>query len=76
MKRIALVVLICTMFSLLSGCTGKSMEHGNAQFQIIANSGSIFVYTIQDEETGVWYICNTGGVSPRYNPDGTLYVSD
>lgn len=76
MKRIVGLLLMSLMLIGLCGCTGSSLEAGNAKFQIIANSGSVFAYVIQDEATGVWYICTPNGVSPRYNADGTLYVTD
>ena len=48
----------------------------NTEYQILLNVGSCFVYSFRDEETGVWYVATRGGVTPRLNADGSLYVDE
>ena len=42
--------------------------------------GTIYVSVIVDHETGVNYVFYIsgygGGLSPRYNSDGTLYITE
>ena len=74
MKKKILVLSIAISLG-LTGCTdGTRLEkETGTRNQILLNSGSEFVYTFCDEETGVWYISNVNGVTPRLNLDGTLY---
>lgn len=67
------VVIIATMFC---GCVSGNMENpkDNTEYQIWLNTGSCFVYSFKDEDTGVWYVSTSEGVTPRLNADGSLYV--
>lgn len=82
MKNWKLPLIIAVIFVLIfamSGCGKEGNYKENEQkidYSVLINSGSCFVYTFQDEETGVWYISTSEGVIPRLNSDGTLYVSD
>lgn len=62
----------------LTGCKGGNYQESEQaiDYSILLNSGSCFVYTFRDEETGVWYISTSEGITPRLNEDGTLYVSN
>lgn len=72
---IAMALSIC--FGLTACVNGNQMDtQENTKWYGMLNTGSCFVYTFQDEETGVWYISTSEGVTPRLNPDGTLYESD
>lgn len=79
MKKIAITIM---MFLILLGMTGCSVDGvlkesvETTQFQMLLNKGSCFVYTFRDSETGVWYMCTSEGITPRVNPDGSLYVSE
>lgn len=76
MKKILLVLLICIMVVSLFGCDGDNPNVGRT------DDTSIRVWT--DEKTGVQYIIydrqdgygGMGGITPRYNADGTLYTVD
>ena len=77
-KRIVGFILILTMCFSLVGCVdGNQIDSTDkVTYSILLNVGSCFVYTFKDEETGVWYISTSRGVTPRLNGDGTLYVSE
>ena len=77
MKKI-ITVIICIMLMLcVTGCRTESTENDIA-FSINGevDTGEISIFI--DEETGVNYVCYhsayKGGICPRYNADGTLYV--
>lgn len=67
MKR-TILILIAVMTLLMCGCE-RSRE---------SNSGDFYVEFYVDPETKVEYVLynNTyaGGLSPRYNADGSLYI--
>lgn len=72
---IAIVIILA--FGLSACKNGNRIENEQKiDYSLLLNSGSCFVYTFKDEETGVWYISTAEGVTPRLNADGTLYVSD
>ena len=76
-KVIGLILILAICFG-LTGCKeGNKIENTDKiSFSLLLNQGSCFVYTFKDEETGVWYISTSEGVTPRLNPDGTLYVGE
>lgn len=81
MKNWKLPLIIATVVILVFGLTGcKNGNHIESEqkiaYSILLNSGSCFVYTFRDNETGVWYISTARGITPRLNADGTLYVGD
>lgn len=71
-KVILFVLSLCLV---LSGCVeGNKKETANiTSYEILLNTGSCFVYTFEDEETGVWYLSTSEGITPRLNSDGNLY---
>lgn len=72
MKKICSLLLITIV---LTGCkAGNIVESEKTDFSVLLNDGSAFVYTVEDPETGVWYMCTQHGITPRLNSDGTLYV--
>lgn len=74
LTKICTVIICCAVLALgLAGCTNIENETG---YQTTDDS-IIFVHV--DKETGVNYIVlytghGTGGICPRYNADGSLYV--
>lgn len=81
MKKIVSVILVLAiLMCLLCGCApvpGELKEDANdTKYQILLNSGSCFVYVFEDNETGVWYVSTSEGVTPRLNADGSLYVTE
>ena len=75
------VIVLLTAITLSAGLTGciegdRQETDENTKWNMMLNRGSCFVFTFRDNETGVWYISTSEGVTPRLNPDGTLYVSN
>ena len=76
-KVIGLILILAICFGLTGCVEGERIENPDKiEYSILLNEGSCFVYTFKDEETGVWYIATSKGVTPRLNADGTLYVSE
>lgn len=76
-KIIVFAMALSICFGLTACVNGNRMDpQENTKWYSMLNTGSYFVYTFQDGETGVWYISTSEGVTPRLNSDGTLYVSD
>lgn len=76
-KAIGLILVLAICFGLTGCVEGERIENSDKiEYSILLNEGSCFVYTFKDEETGVWYIATSKGVTPRLNADGTLYVSE
>ena len=76
-KVIGLILVLAICFGLTGCVEGERIENSDKiEYSILLNEGSCFVYTFKDEETGVWYIATSKGVTPRINADGTLYVSE
>lgn len=79
MKKVLIVVLI-GLTLLLCGCVSgnrqNTVKDKETKYDILLNSGTVFVYTFQDPKTGVWYICNEGDVEVRINNDGTRYTGE
>ena len=75
-KILSVLIVVVVMTTMLCGCVeGEMAEPRNdTEYQVLLNSGSCFIYTFKDEETGVWYISTSEGVTPRLNADGSLYV--
>lgn len=77
MKKILLILITAIITTtMLCGCVeGEQIEsENNTEYQVWLNSGSCFVYSFKDEETGVWYISTSEGITPRLNTDGSLFV--
>ena len=76
-KVIGFIVVLAICFGLTGCVEGERIENSDKiEYSILLNEGSCFVYTFKDEETGVWYIATSKGVTPRLNADVTLYVSE
>ena len=76
-KVVGLILILAICFGLTGCVEGERIENSDKiEYSILLNEGSCFVYTFKDEETGVWYISMSEGVTPRLNADGTLYVSE
>ena len=76
-KVIGLILVLAICFGLTGCVEGERIENSDKiEYSILLNEGSCFVYTFKDEETGVWYIATSKGVTPRLNADGTLYASE
>lgn len=75
-KILSILIVVIIMATMLCGCVeGERAEaRNNTEYQVWLNSGSCFVYSFKDEETGVWYVATSDGVTPRLNADGSLYV--
>lgn len=78
MKRLKYITaLIIVVIGLMTGCTSgdeqSNIPDGAVKYEILLNTGSCFVYTFQDPETGVWYLSTSEGVFPRLGEDGGLY---
>ena len=72
-----IAIICCAVFVLcLAGCTNA--EDKNDEPQIAEITSYMYVYTYIDKETGVNYLIydghRAGGICPRYNADGSLYV--
>ncbi len=84
MKRIISILIVLAVFLCLVSCntpttpivTDNTPEYGQAK------DYNIYLWT--DEETGVQYIVynrkdgygGMGGITPRLNADGTLYIGE
>ena len=72
-----IAIICCAVFVLcLVGCTNA--EDKNNETQMTRVDAGTCVYTYVDKETGVNYLiydgAYSGGIFPRYNADGSLYV--
>lgn len=78
MKKTLLIVSVVAT-CILTACSPVEGNYvgteENTTNKILLNSGSMFAYAFCDEETGVWYISSSRGVTPRLNTDGSLYVN-
>lgn len=77
MKKILSILATAIITTIMfCGCVeGEQIEsENNTKYQVWLNSGSCFVYSFKDEETGVWYISTSEGITPRLNTDGSLFV--
>ena len=79
-KKLLLLILVATIVFGLSGCAGgqQLQAERNTEWHRMLDmfNRGIFVYSFRDEETGVWYISNGDGITPRLNADGNLYVTE
>lgn len=73
MKRKMMIAAMAVCL-LLGGCS----ESEETETPISSDYVSDDVYVYVDEETGVNYLVfsgyKRGGIIPRYNPDGSLYI--
>ena len=75
-KILSILITAIITTTMLCGCVeGEQIESkNNTEYQVWLNFGSCFVYSFKDEETGVWYISTSEGITPRLNTDGSLFV--
>lgn len=78
MKKIIYMFLLISILAV--GCSPVKGERKetvqDTNYKILLNSGSCFVYTFCDEETGVWYIATSEGITPRLQADKTLFTTE
>ena len=85
MKKLLAIILTMAMVLCAAGCSGTEEETCQAEKQPFSRTtydmqGTTYVSVIVDKETGVNYVFYKsgygGGLSPRYNADGTLYITE
>ena len=87
MKKLLAIILTMAMAFCAVGCSGTDEETCQAEKQQFSrttyNMQETYVSVVSvivDHETGVNYVFYKsgygGGLSPRYNADGTLYITE
>ena len=85
MKKLLAIILTMAMALCAAGCSGTEEETCQAEKQPFSRTtydmtGTTYVSVIVDNETGVNYVFYKSGysgvLSPRYNADGTLYITE
>ena len=85
MKKLLAIILTMAMALCAAGCSGTEEETCKSEKQPFSRTtydmqGTTYVSVIVDQETGVNYVFYKsgygGGLSPRYNADGTLYITE
>ena len=84
MKKLLAIILTMAMVLCAAGCSGTEEETCQAEKQPFSRTTydmqETYVSVIVDHETGVNYVFYKsgygGGLSPRYNADGTLYITE
>ncbi len=76
-RKISAVAISLMLMTSMTACLHGEQEESviNTKNQMLLNSGSMYVYTFQDNETEVWYIATSKGITPRLNADGSLYTT-
>lgn len=83
MKNKKMLFFVLLLIALLVGCgTTATAKENTSSFELEYLGESCDVSEYRDSETGVHYLilkdtkgyCGMGGICPRYNADGTLYV--
>lgn len=73
---IGLVIFVAMMIAAVYHSDTGEVQANTTEKPTFSESSCIAIYV--DEETGVNYvvyrISNRGGITPRYNADGTLYI--
>lgn len=76
------IIMMCLLFifSMLVGCHYTTNNDINSEesnnslskdtMEVYKTNGFYYIYV--DNETGVLYLANSGGLTPMYNADGTL----
>lgn len=85
MKKKIVMLAVTVLMVLAIGCSPTEEVHGSVsastfELEFVATSHDVNEY--RDTETGVHYLiyrnasgyAGMGGICPRYNADGTLYV--
>lgn len=80
MKKIMSIILVIVITAMCFTACGKNGKNKEEIEEYIQESKT---FIITDEETGVQYIVyrekyrdgGMGGITPRYNSDGSLYIS-
>lgn len=84
MKKFILLILTIILILCIASCSKATAEETASSYlftrtNYIIDSG-VMASIVVDHETGVNYIFYKagygGGLSPRYNADGSLYVSE
>lgn len=80
-KLLATILTLMLMVTCLSGC---DIEENKSKYDGITKTDNINIDFWTDEETGVQYViydrsggyAGMGGITPRLNSDGSIYVVD
>lgn len=73
MKKVLTLIFILVFMLTMFGCDTTETEDMQIEGEFISS----YIRVDVDPETGVNYILYGGrGIVPRYNADGTLYVSE
>lgn len=81
-KKIILVLAALLLVCASAGCIAEEETEEVVSDKYIQNyEHSNYVYVYVDEYTGVEYLIfsagsNKGGITPRYNADGTLKINE
>lgn len=76
MRKLLFIALSTLMLTACASGSKREIEVEGEYSEMFYTFSNI-VYTFQDPETGIWYITTTrGGILPRLNSDGTLYVTE
>ena len=85
MKKLLAIILTMAMILCAAGCSVTEEETCQSEKQPFSRTtydmqGTTYVSVIVDHETGVNYVFYKSGysgvLSPRYNADGTLYITE
>lgn len=79
-----LVATILTAILIMVYLIGCSFEEDNSRYDGISKTDNINIEFWTDKETGVQYIvydrvggyAGMGGITPRLNSDGSVYIAD
>lgn len=79
-----LVATILTAILIMVYLTGCSFEEDNSRYDGISKTDNINIEFWTDKETGVQYIvydrvggyAGMGGITPRLNSDGSVYIEN
>ena len=84
-KLLAIILTLMLMIACLSGCDIEiEIEENKSKYDGITKTNNINIDFWTDEETGVQYViynrnggkAGMGGITPRLNSDGSIYVVD
>lgn len=85
MRKLLAIILTIALVLCALGCSKAEAENSQGEKPPFSRAtydigSTTYITVIVDHETGVNYIFYKsgygGGLSPRYNPDGTLYITE
>lgn len=75
MKKLIVIALSALTLTACASGTKKEIDV-DCEYSELFYTFSNRMYAFKDPETGVWYIMTTkGGITPRLNSDGSLYIT-